>query len=108
MHKTADEMRMSDWSSDVCSADLIRAEAGTASHIDREMHSQPPRGRQGINQMGKGRTAGQIEVTSFRIVERRDKAFRRLRDHSCDCLCTEAGGIDDEPRLKRRIRLARE
>src|SRR3546814_3843912 len=58
--------------------------------------------------MGKGRTAGQIEVTSFRIVERRDKAFRRLRDHSCDCLCTEAGGIDDEPRLKRRIRLRSE
>src|SRR3546814_4376850 len=40
MHKTADEMRIRDWSSDVCSADLLSC---ASCHLDRgrEPHSAP-------------------------------------------------------------------
>src|SRR3546814_3213103 len=46
--KTAYEMRISDWSSDVCSSDLEAAEgpAGRARHGDPHHHPRPWGGRQ--------------------------------------------------------------
>src|SRR3546814_6495674 len=41
--KTASEMRISDWSSDVCSSDLLLANRRTAAHIARQLHAAPCR-----------------------------------------------------------------
>src|SRR3546814_17399470 len=58
--KTADEMRISDWSSDVCSSDLVAAVAGIrggpgAGRPDRRVLAE--RGRRPADG-GRGRTVG--------------------------------------------------
>src|SRR3546814_2646056 len=40
--KTAYEMRISDWSSDVCSSDLERAAVAKAHHLAPQRRSPPP------------------------------------------------------------------
>src|SRR3546814_3467393 len=44
--KTAYEMRISDWSSDVCSSDLQDAEAGIAADLLQQFVRRPPGVRQ--------------------------------------------------------------
>src|SRR3546814_8086369 len=42
--KTAYEMRISDWSSDVCSSDLLNLQAAQARHLNVEQHAADPLG----------------------------------------------------------------
>src|SRR3546814_20628229 len=59
--KTAYEMRISDWSSDVCSSDLLRPAAGrggSGQHARRRLHGRdhpraPPHRRPGVLIMAK-------------------------------------------------------
>src|SRR3546814_5713688 len=44
--KTAYEMRISDWSSDVCSSDLLRCEAGQRRHADEREQGDGQHGGQ--------------------------------------------------------------
>src|SRR3546814_11208939 len=53
--KTAYEMRISDWSSDVCSSDLVRREVGIGCHT----------GRRQDRQIGIGRTVSWVAPKHF-------------------------------------------
>src|SRR3546814_16585521 len=67
--KTAYEMRISDWSSDVCSSDLVR-EDGPHPHLHR--HQPHPHGKEAAHAAGPGgRGGGQGGQTGARIYRRR-------------------------------------
>src|SRR3546814_2392595 len=53
MQKTAYELRISDWSSDVCSSDLARASAATATCLSRS--ARPNRFRRSVRRTTPGR-----------------------------------------------------
>src|SRR3546814_13771944 len=53
MQKTAYELRISDWSSDVCSSDLARASAATATCLSRT--ARPNRFRRSVRRTTPGR-----------------------------------------------------
>src|SRR3546814_7703506 len=63
-HKTAYEMRISDWSSDVCSSDLSPSASAAASRLDLDVAA--------LNRLmgGEGKTAGGILQYSFPRAER--------------------------------------
>src|SRR3546814_13977017 len=63
-HKTAYEMRISDWSSDVCSSDLSPSASAAASRLDLDVAA--------LNRLmgGEGKTAGGILHYSFPRAER--------------------------------------
>src|SRR3546814_8857019 len=85
--KTAYEMRISDWSSDVCSSDLPRARSARASR----RNSRPPRGpspacpecptrRRGCNISCRPSTAAR----AHRRLSRSPKAGRRSEEHTSE------------------------
>src|SRR3546814_3217986 len=73
--KTAYEMRISDWSSDVCSSDLGRFEVGWSGHTQehRRVHAHDVwRGRQGRrSEDGQGDQRDQSRGAAAEIEERR-------------------------------------
>src|SRR3546814_9847312 len=69
MQKTAYEMRISDWSSDVCSSDLFFTEFGC----------------QALFQFSDGRGVDVLEALAAGVVERRGAHFfQELFDHRAD------------------------
>src|SRR3546814_15360434 len=78
--KTAYEMRISDWSSDVCSSDLLRQPA--AHHLLVQLGQLPREGRRPVAQHGDG------------ILDQLGDPVRALVEHQG----VRRGGIDlDEP-----------
>src|SRR3546814_16536584 len=83
--KTAYEMRISDWSSDVCSSDLEHrqrvADRPYQDAGDPEPQTEPQRRRQGAVHDGDGpRRAGEPDRLGERAVQRPLESFD-IRDH---------------------------
>src|SRR3546814_5092577 len=82
--KTAYEMRISDWSSDVCSSDLMNAEALTRTIATGEAHYWS-RSRKVL--WHKGATSGLVQkVVELRIDDDQDAVWLRVKipgDASC-------------------------
>src|SRR3546814_15759859 len=80
--KTAYEMRISDWSSDVCSSDLARLRLlGTTAPTARGLRSQRPR-----NSRLRRNGAKRVDTADMRIVR------RRLTSRS-DCLLPDLAAV---------------
>src|SRR3546814_3831660 len=70
--KTAYEMRISDWSSDVCSSDLPKNAFGScAEEKDSSPLSSPARAKQAIHLFGTGIDASLEDGSDVRSEERR-------------------------------------
>src|SRR3546814_12132062 len=83
--KTAYEMRISDWSSDVCSSDLARLRLlGTTAPTARGLRSQRPR-----NSRLRRNGAKRVDTADMRIVRRR---LTSRRDCPLPELAAEAAG----------------
>src|SRR3546814_5755871 len=76
-HKTAYELRISDWSSDVCSSDLDVGGivAAAASHIDpREQRiAQPRRGEQSVEIGSDHFAVRACRAVAFAILQHRER-----------------------------------
>src|SRR3546814_4533739 len=100
--KTAYEMRISDWSSDVCSSDLADRGGGKAQQeaVESEVVKQPPQLRRrlvGIGAAEVGATAEVLERAS--VVQRAaDLAQADLPDGWRADQAPEAGHADDDGR----------
>src|SRR3546814_4002395 len=81
--KTAYEMRISDWSSDVCSSDLVRVQVGRHHGVDR-LRLRHHEGGHGVDQLEVDVQRGKVgqHVAANRVPEHHAVALGvRLGDH---------------------------
>src|SRR3546814_15023759 len=74
--KTAYEMRISDWSSDVCSSDLLSKQAGFPLHIEHEGFEET-----GIDPGGREFGRGETEVAAAKEPGRQLSRRKPVRRH---------------------------
>src|SRR3546814_4853627 len=92
--KTAYEMRISDWSSDVCSSDLIPSGQPSIDLADREGHAR----------IGSNERADADEGRPRRFGPKRIRSFRRGEEHDCDFLkLVDDFGVIGSPDMRQGI-----
>src|ERR671912_533279 len=75
----------------------VRAELGLAAQVDGDVHAEPARHGDGIDQAREGRASGQGEIVSFGVVRLRHAVGWHAGDFFCQRRRMQTGAVDDQP-----------